>query len=95
MNNYQPMGTRVLLQLIKAEAAAIHIPDTARRPEVQKFRVMGVGHGVDKEKTPVDVGDIVQLVNNPVTIAGVDQKQELLTVESFEISVIVTEQETA
>lgn len=90
MNQYQPMGTRVLLQLIKAEETAIHIPDSARRPEVQKFRVMGVGHAVEKDKVPVDVGDIVQLVNNPVTIAGVDQKQELLTVESFEISVIVT-----
>jgi co-chaperonin GroES (HSP10) len=93
MKKYQPMGTRVLLQLIKAEETAIHIPDSARRPEVQKFRVMAVGPGVETEKFSVDKDDIVQLVNNPVTIAGVDQKQELLTVESFEISVIVTDHE--
>lgn len=91
MKSYQPVGTRVLLQLMKFEETTLHIPDNVPRPEVQKLKVAAVGPGVDIEKFPFLVGDVVQLMTHPGSLAGVDKKQELLTVDCTEVNVIVRE----
>jgi hypothetical protein len=91
MTKYIPQGTRVLLYALPIEKRAIHLPEGARGPDAQKLRVEAIGQAVNDEKFHVEVGDIVQLINHPATMSGVDQGAMLLTVDRFDINVIVRE----
>lgn len=95
LTTYIPVGNRVLLHPLKEEPkpGELILPETARPPRASRLRVVAIGGGVNKEHYPLQVGDLVQLVNQPATMAGVEKEQEFLTVADYDINVIVREPE--
>lgn len=89
LTTYRPLGKRILLHVLPKDTRAILIPDSAQSPEASRLKVMAIGPEVDLKLYPVAVGDIVQLVQQPVSMAGVDPVQQLLTVLEYEVNVIV------
>lgn len=86
---YQPIGTRVLLHMLPAEKSTIVLPDGVRKPGASLFEVRALGPMVNDGKFELAVGDIVQIAPNPGSLIGTDGEQQLLTVDRFDINVIV------
>lgn len=91
MTTYRPLGRRILLNVLAKEKRAIHIPDSAQSPEASRLKVIAIGPEVDLKLCPISEGDIVQLVQQPTSMAGVDPGQQLLTVLDYDVNVVLNQ----